>query len=98
LSVESAFAVSMMIEVLAVCGFRRRRWATSNPSIRGIITSSRTRSGRSAAAFSSACSPSDATETSYPALRRLTSTNRAISGSSSTTRMVSGISQSLRGG
>ena len=90
LSADSAFAVSMMMLVFAVCGFFRSRCATSNPSMRGIITSSSTRSGRISAAFSSASSPSPATVTSYPAERRLTSTNRAISGSSSTTRIVSG--------
>ena len=36
--------------VFAVCGFFRRRCATSKPSMRGIITSSSTRSGRSAPA------------------------------------------------
>jgi hypothetical protein len=64
LSAESAFAVSMMMLVLAVWGLRRSRCATSKPSILGIITSSSTRSGRISAAFSSASSPSPATATS----------------------------------
>jgi hypothetical protein len=81
----------MMMLVFDVCGFFRRRWATSKPSIRGIITSRRTRSGRMSCAFSSASSPSAATATSYPADRRFTSTNRAMSGSSSTTNTVSAI-------
>jgi hypothetical protein len=54
----------MMMLVFAVCGFLRRRCATSKPSIRGIITSSRTRSGRSDDARVSASSPSAATATS----------------------------------
>ena len=50
MSADSALAVSMMMLVFAVCGFFRSRCATSNPSMRGIITSSRTRSGRSVVA------------------------------------------------
>src|SRR3989442_4487022 len=69
-----------------VRGSRRRRWATSKPSSFGIITSRRTRSGRSSTALSKPSSPFEATVTSYPADRRFTSTNRATSGSSSTTR------------
>src|SRR5438046_4286268 len=87
----------MMMLVFAVCGLLRRRCATSKPSILGIITSSSTRSGLSSAALSSASSPSPATATSYPAERRFTSTNRAMSGSSSTTRIVSGTSMNLSG-
>src|SRR5207248_8152564 len=40
-------------------------------------------------AILNASSPSPATSTSYPTKRRLISTNRATSGSSSTTRIVS---------
>src|SRR5215211_1105525 len=54
----------------------------------GIRTSNSTKSGRTAAAFASASGPSRAVTTSKPSSRRLTSTKRRMSASSSATSTV----------
>src|SRR6266545_8196325 len=56
----------------------------------GIWTSSSTRSGRTATAFASASGPSRAVTTSKPSNRRLISTKRRMSASSSATSTVAG--------
>src|ERR1017187_3903711 len=77
----------MMMGMLAVLGSRRRLLQTSKPSTSGSMTSSRTRAGRVARAFSKACRPLAALSTSKPAPFKLTSINSRASGSSSTTRI-----------
>ena len=66
-SSSSPLAVSMITGTWDLARMRRQ---TSQPSIRGIITSSSTRSGGSAANFSSASTPSAASAVSYPLIRR----------------------------
>src|SRR3990172_4472691 len=56
----------------------RSRRVSSNPSIVGIITSARTRSGQRSRERSSARAPSLATRTSYPAAFSSISSKRAM--------------------
>jgi len=65
----------------------RIRLSVSNPSNSGIITSSRTRSGRRSRNWASACAPSAAWLTSKPSCSRLRRMKWIILGSSSTTRI-----------
>ena len=89
MSAESDFAVSMMMAQWLVRAFDRSRRHTSYPSSPGIITSRRTASGRIDSALATASWPSWATWTVNPSRLRLSSTYRAMSKSSSTTRTVS---------
>src|SRR5581483_1747305 len=61
---------------------------TSNPSISGIITSRRTRSGRCSIAHWMPAGPDSASSKSYVARSRLWVTIRRIKGSSSTTNTL----------
>src|SRR5688572_9916482 len=79
----------MITEMFRVRPSERSRWQTSNPSTLGIMTSSRMRSGFWSYAAWRACSPSKAVTTSKPSRRRLTSTKRTMSSSSSATRIRS---------
>src|SRR5207247_7890081 len=60
---------------------------TSNPFLRGSVTSRITRSGAVAIAFASPSSPSAAVTTSYPSSSRLSRRPSNICGSSSITRI-----------
>src|SRR3990170_7095010 len=68
--------------------FRRSSRQTSQPESAGIATSSRTRSGASRSASASPSRPLVADTVSYPSKRRLSSSPRTISGSSSTIRIL----------
>src|SRR2546425_605374 len=67
---------------------RRSSRQTSQPLIRGIMTSSSTRSGASLRASARASSPLVAATVWYPSKRRLSSRPRTISGSSSAIKIL----------
>src|SRR5437868_10316194 len=73
------------ISLFAILAFSRR--ATSMPSILGIITSSRIKSGQTLSTISSAAWPSVAPSTSYPRASRRARRSSILSSWSSTTRM-----------
>src|SRR5437868_8191909 len=73
------------ISLYAILAFSRR--ATSMPSILGIITSSRIKSGQTLSTISSAAWPSVAPSTSYPRASRRARRSSILSSWSSTTRM-----------
>src|SRR5438034_2779980 len=84
MSIVSPRAVSITIGTV---DSRRISRQTSSPSIRGSITSSRTRSGRPWRHRSSPVAPSCAVSTSKPAARRPIAVTSRIDGSSSTSRI-----------
>src|SRR5688500_13639801 len=63
------------------------RCSVSRPSIPGILTSRKIRSGVSFSARATPSGPLDASRTSYPSYSRIIRTERRISASSSMTRM-----------
>src|SRR5215469_3274524 len=83
-SVSAVTITTGMSDVRASALSRRQ---TSNPSMRGIMTSSRMRSGRSSWAIRSALSPSLAASTLKYSLASLASSNLTFTSTSSTTRM-----------
>src|SRR5579883_582686 len=86
-SSELPRAVSMMIGTPTVAGRDRNAVATAKPSISGIITSSRMRSGVRENACASAVAPSPATTTSKSAVPSVSVTRRWTDRSSSTSRI-----------
>src|SRR5215469_2906935 len=83
-SVSAVTITTGMSDVRASALSRRQ---TSNPSMRGIMTSSRMRSGRSSWAIRSAFSPSFAASTLKYSLASLASSSLTFTSTSSTTRM-----------
>src|SRR5688572_304242 len=63
------------------------RCSTSRPSMPGIFTSRKMRSGDSFSASATPSGPLEASMTSYPSYSRIIRTERRISASSSTTRI-----------
>src|SRR5690348_13757073 len=86
-SAASVNAVTITTGMSAVRASALSRRQTSNPSMRGIITSSRMRSGRSSWAMRSARSPSLAASTLKYSLASLASSSLTFTSTSSTTRM-----------
>src|SRR6266516_4191917 len=82
---NSARAVRKMIGIPLVRSSSSSCSATLQPSMPGIITSSRTTSGCSTAALSRPVGPSAASTTSIPSASRLTRQRRRIGASSSMT-------------
>src|SRR5262245_16391740 len=76
----------MTIGMWAILGLDLMRRQTSKPSIPGIMTSSKTMSGSSAATRVNACSPLDAVRTSKYSAVSLASNNLTLERMSSTTR------------
>src|SRR6185437_7871232 len=81
----SAVTITTGMSVVRASALSRRQ--TSNPSMRGIMTSSRMRSGRSSWAMRNAPSPSLAVSTLKYSLASLASRSLTFTSTSSTTRM-----------
>ena len=94
MSFSVSFAVRNIIGISFVRGVAFSRWATSNPDISSIITSSNIRSYEFFCPniFSTASSPDFAVSTSYPFIFKLNCNMSQMSRSSSTTSMHSFIS------
>src|SRR5216684_781887 len=86
-SAASDRAVTMTTGICAVVGSALSRRQTSKPSISGIMTSRRTRSGSSARHRRSAEAPSAALRTSKYSLASLAPSSLTLTSTSSTTRM-----------
>src|SRR5665213_2013633 len=86
-SAVSVSAVTMTTGISAVRGSALRRLQVSKPSMRGIMTSSRMRSGRSSCAICRAVCPSFAVRTLKYSAESLASSSLTFTSTSSTTRM-----------
>src|SRR5215469_326787 len=86
-SAASVSAVTITTGMSAVRASALSRRQTSKPSMRGIMTSSRMRSGRSSCAMRKAPSPSFAASTLKYSLASLASSSLTFTSTSSTTRM-----------
>ena len=86
-SSTSCSAVTMTTGMILASSSAFSRRTTSNPSIPGIMTSSRIRSGGDSAAFTSPSSPFRARSTAYPNGARRASISRRFRSSSSMTKI-----------